>query len=92
MTDVTDMKFKPEIQPVKYNTCNAWGFGGSFGKEWTFPNGYIYRRGTASTRHQGTFPVRYGLNSDGVRITDEEFKAACAEWILSSSSRARRLI
>jgi hypothetical protein len=74
-------KIKTTIQPRKYNTCNAWGFGGSFGKEWVFPNGWKYRHGTASTRHCGTSPVRYALNEHDQKVTLEEFLNVCAAWI-----------
>jgi hypothetical protein len=67
------------IKPALYNTNNAWGFGGSSGKEWSFSNGWKYRAGRASTRHQGTFPCEYALNSQGQKFFGGEGVLALIE-------------
>lgn len=79
---INRFKFKPEIPRTDYNTNNAWGFGGSFGRQWTFPNGFYYRIGSACFRHLPSKPIEYARNADGQSISLDEFKRACAEWIL----------
>jgi hypothetical protein len=38
----------------EFNSNNAWGFGGAFGKSYDFENGLEVRVGTACYRHTGT--------------------------------------
>jgi hypothetical protein len=38
----------------RFNTCNDWGFGGSFGTRYAIGD-YIYRDSKYSTRHNGTY-------------------------------------
>lgn len=40
-----------EVKREKFNTNNAWGFGGGIGEEITYDNGLINRKGTAYYRH-----------------------------------------
>lgn len=49
-----------KIQSVgDYSTLNAWGFDGSYGKQYVLTDGKTcVRIGKFSTRHQGTFPTQ----------------------------------
>lgn len=61
------------IKPEKYNTNNAWGFGGSHGDHYPLPDGSHIRIGTATFRHAGTAPVTvFEHPKQNVRHTDEE--------------------
>ena len=44
------------IKKEKFNTNNAWGFGGGYGTETTYTNGLVQRKGKACFRHTGTVP------------------------------------
>ena len=46
------------VEKRKYNTLNAWGFGGSIGVDEEYDNGLIIDRGTAYYRHSGS--TRFG--------------------------------
>jgi hypothetical protein len=39
------------VSTEKYNTNNAWGFGGGIGVKTTFDNGVIHKKGKAYYRH-----------------------------------------
>lgn len=39
------------IKKERFNTNNAWGFGGGIGTETTFDNGIVNRKGKAYYRH-----------------------------------------
>jgi hypothetical protein len=52
-----------------YNTNNAWGFGGSHGKVYTFNDDIQLKIGQAGTRHQGEFP-HTTLWYKGIRLVD----------------------
>jgi len=58
------------VKTTDFNTNNAWGFGGGFGKEYTFANGVTIRKGKACFRHTGTTPF-IAVYKDGVRFIDE---------------------
>lgn len=77
----TKIKVKSDIEPKPYNSNNAWGFGGMDGNEWTFPNGYVYRKGRAYFRHLDPKPIEYGLNPEGIKISVDELRENVAEWL-----------
>lgn len=52
------------------NTNNAWGFGGSYGTEYVFPNGWVLRKGTACYRHLPTRRIIYAIAPDSTRYLD----------------------
>ena len=55
----------------RYNTCNGWGFGGSFGTEYRLSDGKTFvRLGTASYRHAGTEPIAYTGEKLGPKDSD----------------------
>lgn len=58
------------VKTQDFNTCNAWGFGGGVGKEYTFANGITIRKGTAYYRH---LPSTHfiAVYKDGERVIDE---------------------
>lgn len=53
---------------TKFNTTNAWGFGGSTGTDYTFPNGVKLRKANAHYRHtkSSAYCILYG--QDGKRV------------------------
>lgn len=66
---------------VPFNTNNAWGFGGGFGIEHTFPNGYKCREGTACYRHLRSEKFRTFITPDGMRVTESEALPAIKEYL-----------
>lgn len=42
------------IEVTEFNTNNAWGFGGSFGKKFQYKKHLKLVKGTACYRHAGT--------------------------------------
>lgn len=46
-------QFKEKAIVTKFNTCNGWGFGGSFGISYRYGDWYM-EIAKYSTRHQGT--------------------------------------
>lgn len=46
-----DPVFGSVVEVVDYSTNNAWGFGGSNGKETRFASGWAHRKGTLCYRH-----------------------------------------
>lgn len=63
-----------KVTSKKYSTNNAWGFGGSYGTEYTFPSGWVLRVGTACFRHRASRPVRYAVSPEGGRYLDLQEK------------------
>lgn len=53
-----------------FNTCNAWGFGGGTGIEYTFSNGVTIRKGKAHYRHLPSSPF-IAVYKDSKRVIDE---------------------
>ena len=45
------------VKKEKFNTNNAWGFGGGYGNEYTYSNGLVNRKGKLCYRHTGTSPL-----------------------------------
>ena len=43
-----------EISKTKFNTNNAWGFGGAYGTTTKYDNNIVKREGTQCYRHTGT--------------------------------------
>lgn len=78
-----------EIKPTERNSNNAWGFGGMIGKEWVFPNGFVFRKGTAYFRHLDPKPIAYGLNPDGQRIPESELLQAIEPWIKNEGAKVK---
>lgn len=58
------------MKTKQYNTCNAWGFGGSVGTEVEFPGGWVLRVGTACYRHLPCHRLAYAIRPDGRRFLD----------------------
>jgi hypothetical protein len=59
------------IEPVKaedFNTNNAWGFGGGYGTEYTYPSGASIRLGTACYRHSCCSKYVALYNKEGHRV------------------------
>jgi len=69
------------VKVTDFNTNNGWGFGGGFGKEYTFANGVTLRKGTACYRHIKSHGFIAVYNKDGNRVIDETSlnKAGLAE-------------
>lgn len=59
------------LDSVPYNTNNAWGYGGSHGKEYKVRGDAVIRLGTASTRGGFTGPVTI-FEHEGTRHIDDE--------------------
>ena len=66
------------VKTERYNTCNAWGFGGVYGGTvTTFENPDIaWITGRISTRHQGTFAMENHIKINGMYFSNEDFLAA----------------
>lgn len=75
------LNFKPEIASAPFNTCNAWGFGGGIGTEWTFPNGLRYRQGTAYFRHRATMQFGRFLTNSNRDVSFAEGLKAVTEYL-----------
>ena len=60
----------------KFNTNNAWGFGGGIGTHTTFENGYSIRKGTAHFRHLKSERFCHYRNDKGVGISKAELEEA----------------
>lgn len=56
---------------AEFNTNNAWGFGGGYGKVYTFPKDIVIRKGTACYRHAPSHPF-FTVSVKGERIIDVE--------------------
>tara|TARA_R110000868_G_scaffold392714_1_gene663497 strand:- start:949 stop:1203 length:255 start_codon:yes stop_codon:yes gene_type:complete len=82
---MTLAEFKSKSEVEEFNTCNGWGFGGSFGKRYTLGKFYL-RDSKGSTRHQGTYNnSRYSVEGlDGVDVSRAKFIKALAEVELTS--------
>lgn len=52
---------KLAVRGEDYSTNNAWGFGGSYGREWLLPAGQTLRIGTACFRHLPSRKTAYLL-------------------------------
>jgi len=53
-----------------FNTNNGWGFGGAYGKQYTFANGVRLRKGTACYRHLPSHQF-IAVYKDDQRVIDE---------------------
>ena len=51
-----------------YNTNNAWGFGGSYGKKYFFSNGMMLKIGTACYRHLPSHGIWTLYDNKGNRL------------------------
>lgn len=53
-----------------YSTNNGWGFGGSFGTEYLFEDGWVLRIGKACFRHLPPRQIAYAIEPGGRRHLD----------------------
>lgn len=51
-------------ETTKYNTLNAWGFGGSYGTQIRFSDGWILRKGLACYRHLPSHRIAYAIGPE----------------------------
>lgn len=58
----------------KFNTNNAWGFGGGIGTHTTYENGYSCRKGRAYYRHLKSESFVKYYDADGKRISKRQFE------------------
>lgn len=68
---MTLQEFKKKATSTKFNNCNAWGFGGSFGTKYELDN-LIYYDARWSHRHTGTSNYS-SYYMDGKEVTRGEF-------------------
>ena len=64
------------VKSEKFNTNNAWGFGGETGKHDTYENGFAHRHGTLSYRHQPSEKFNRYFAPDGSKVSKAEFNKA----------------
>ena len=67
------------ISVAKFNTNNAWGFGGGIGKVTTYSNGYEMRKGRAFYRHLPSERFARYYDSLGRLITKSQFEKGIME-------------
>jgi hypothetical protein len=76
-----------------YSTNNSWGFGGSYGTEYRFEDGWALRKGTACFRHLPSHRIAYAIDPQGRRVLDlQDLKQRPSSlpehvWALVKSSR-----
>ena len=58
----------PVVSQEDFNTNNAWGFGGGYGTQFKYENGFVCRKGNACYRHTGESAfTKWSYEANGVK-------------------------